>query len=175
MKMKTLFTLLLLIFTSYSFSAQQVVKKDTLNGTPLTVSMDASIAKLMNGLEENCSGTNNANNNAANLNNPNKVIKVPSRALTNEEICRQNPRISGYKIQVIVAKSNDEANKIRSEFRSKFPNLKVEIDASLRPNYKVLAGSYFTKASAASDLKNIRKEFSTAVPIQYRIFCAEAK
>jgi hypothetical protein len=44
-------------------------------------------------------------------------------------------------------------------FRRRFPNMKVEIDASLRPNYKVMAGSYFTKQAAAADLARIRQLF----------------
>ena len=95
--------------------------------------------------------------------------------MTNAEICRKNPRIMGYKIQLTVVKSNEEAREVGLYFRRRFPSMKVEIDASLRPNYKVMAGSYFTKESAASDLKRIKEYFKSAIPIQYRIFCVEAK
>ena len=64
---------------------------------------------------------------------------------------------------------------MKAYFRRRFPQLKVETDASLRPNYKILAGSYFNKQSATSDLNAIRKEFKSAIAVQYRIFCAEAK
>ncbi len=81
----------------------------------------------------------------------------------------------GYKIQITTVKSNEEANEVKSYFRKRFPNLKVETDASLRPNYKILAGSYFTKQSASGDLSKIREYFKSAVAVQYRIFCSEAK
>jgi hypothetical protein len=63
-------------------------------------------------------------------------IYVPNRELTNAEICRKNPRILGYKIQITTVKSNEEANEVKSYFRKRFPNLKVETDASLRPIIK---------------------------------------
>lgn len=173
MKITSKIVLIILFSIAYQIHAQQTIKKDTINGTELTITMDTNVAKQIESLEEKCATSNEKIIAAGNKGN-NKII-IPSRALTNEEISRKNPRISGYKIQVVVVKSNDEANKIRSEFRTKFPNLKVEIDASLRPNYKILAGSYFTKQSSSPDLKLIRKQYNTAIPIQYRIFCAEAK
>lgn len=103
-----------------------------------------------------------------------KII-IPKRKNSTAEICRQNPRIMGYKILVATAKSNDEANKIKVDFRQNFPTLKVEVDASLRPNYKILAGSYFTKESARSDLRKIKTLFKTATSIQYSIFCVDGR
>ena len=74
-----------------------------------------------------------------------------------------------------VVKSTEEANNLRTEFRQAFPSIKVEIDASLRPNYKVLAGSYLSKESAAADLKKVKAKFKGAISTQYRVFCVEAK
>ncbi|MBE2274445.1 MAG: SPOR domain-containing protein, partial [Flavobacteriales bacterium] len=102
-------------------------------------------------------------------------IVVPERELSQAEICRRNPRIMGYKIQLAVVKSNEEAREVGMYFRRRFPNMKVEIDASLRPNYKVMAGSYLTKQSAAGDLARIRQYFKSALAMQYRVFCVEAK
>jgi hypothetical protein len=175
MKKGTKIILTTLISLTYTSKAQQVVKKDTLNGTEMSWTMDSQVANALSGLEEKCTSKKTKfPNGGDNENVPIKTL-VANRALTNEEICRKNPRISGYKIQVMVAKTNEEANIARGDFRARFPQLKVEVDASLRPNYKVLAGSYFTKESAAADLKKIRKEFNTAVSIPYRIFCVEAK
>ena len=92
-----------------------------------------------------------------------------------ENECKKNPRILGYKIQVGVVKSSEEANNLRTEFRQAFPAIKVEVDASLRPNYKVLAGSYLSKESAAADLKKVKAKFKGAISTQYRVFCVEAK
>lgn len=182
--MKNVFKIIavLSLFSSNLFDAQQVVKKDTLNGTPLSVMMDEKVNNLLSDIEDKCatklsqsSGNfdNEYNENSSKITTP--KISVPEKELTNAEICRKNPRIMGYKIQLAVVKSNEEAREVGMFFRRRFPNMKVEIDASLRPNYKVMAGSYFSKQSAASDLAKIKQHFKGAIPIQYRIFCVEAK
>ncbi len=163
-----------------SVGAQTVIKSDTLSGVPLVISMDKDISDLLAKEEDNCERINdnktfvNENNGGSSGASKNKV-NVPDKEMTNAEICRKNPRIMGYKIQLTVVKSNEEAREVGLYFRRRFPSMKVEIDASLRPNYKVMAGSYFTKESAASDLKRIKEYFKSAIPIQYRIFCVEAK
>jgi hypothetical protein len=167
------------LFSFYNVDAQQIVKKDTLSGTELVMTMDSKVNGALENLEEKCSrGPSPAgirdNDEDYTASKPTKIY-VPNRELTNAEICRKNPRILGYKIQITTVKSNEEANEVKSYFRKRFPNLKVETDASLRPNYKILAGSYFTKQSAASDLARVREYFKSAIAIQYRIFCAEAK
>lgn len=164
-----------MILFSYTAFAQQVVKKDTLAGTELTISMDQKLVNDMDKIEDYCDKAvnNNPSNNVSV--NPKPKIYVADRELTTQEICRKNPRISGFKIQIAVVKSNAEANEVKAYFRRRFPRLKVETDASLRPNYKILAGSYFTKSAAASDLSAIRKEFKSAVAVSYSIFCVEGK
>ncbi|MFL9834151.1 SPOR domain-containing protein [Chryseobacterium terrae] len=162
----------------YNLEAQQVVKRDTLSGTELTITMDSRVSEALDAVEDRCAKTTAAKiSSGIDDDAPSKPTKilVPSRELTNAEICRRNPRILGFKIQIAVVKSNDEANEIKAYFRKRFPTLKVETDASLRPNYKILAGSYFTRQSAAGDLARVKEYFKSATPIQYRVFCAEAK
>lgn len=156
-----------------NLDAQQVVKNDTISGTPLSISMDKKVDDLLENLEEKCLTGNSPKNDAPKTTAP-KIV-VPEKELTQAEICRRNPRIMGYKIQLAVVKSNEEAREVGMFFRRRFPNMKVEIDASLRPNYKVMAGSYLTKQSAAADLAKIRAHFKSAIAIQYRVFCVEAK
>ena len=165
---------LLSFLSFYSIDAQQVVKKDTLNGTVLTMTMDGKVNAVLTDLEGKCDRVKEAE--LAEANKP--IISktdVSSKPKSNTEICRDNPKILGYKIQVAVVKSNEEANKVKTYFRSKFPNIKAETDASLRPNYKVLVGSYFSKQSASGDLSRIRSYFPEAISVQYRVFCVEAK
>jgi len=155
-------------------NAQVVVQNDTISGTPYTISMDQKISKLMEDAEEKCARANISYKDN-NTGGSKTKINVPEKNMSQAEICRKNPRIMGYKIQLAVVKSNEEAREVGMYFRRRFPNMKVEIDASLRPNYKVMAGSYLTKESAASDLKKIKEFFKSARPIQYRVFCVEAK
>lgn len=176
--MKSLLKIFLLI-SAFSFSiskAQIITKKDTLNGTELSISANANITRLMKQMGENCKETTTKiiKTEEAPTHTEEKII-IPKRKNSTAEICRQNPRIMGYKILIATAKSNDEANKIKVDFRQNFPTLKVEVDASLRPNYKILAGSYFTKESARSDLRKIKTIFKTAISVQYSIFCVDGR
>lgn len=167
------------IFSFYNVGAQEVTKIDTIDGTELTLSMDSRINDAITSMEENCNrkstaGNTNILNTGTTIKTPRRIL-VPNRELTNAEICRKNPRILGYKIQLVVVKSNEEANEVKAYFRRRFPNIKAETDASLRPNYKILAGSYFNKQSASKDLAKIREYFKSAISVQYSIFCEEAK
>lgn len=157
------------VFSFYQIDAQYIVKKDTLSGTELSFSLDERINDALEKVEGNCN-----RNTDAPVKAPPKIL-VANRELTKAEICRKNPKIMGFKIQVVVVKSNEEASKISVEFRNNFRNLKVEKDASLRPNYKILAGSYFSKQSAADDLRNIKRLYPSAIVIPYAVFCVEAK
>ena len=166
-----------MFFSFVFFHAQEVIRKDTLSGTELTISATKKITDLMDKMEGDCATTKTAErhwDNERAVSAPAKVM-VPSRKLTTAEICQQNPRIMGYKIQLTVVKSNKEANEVKAYFRRRFPSIKAETDASLRPNYKILVGSYFSKQSASSDLRQIREFFKSAMVVQYYIFCAEAK
>ncbi|MGV4414738.1 SPOR domain-containing protein [Chryseobacterium sp. T1] len=171
LKALSIFTL----FISYTIDAQYVVKKDTISGTQVSITMDSRVDQLLSKQEDNCNRNNVSNTNIDTPKSTTPKIVVPNRELSNDEICRKNPKIMGYKIQVAVVKSNEEASKIALEFRQSFPSLKVEKDASLRPNYKILAGSYFTKQSASADLNRVKSMYGNAVAVQYRVFCVEAK
>lgn len=175
MKILTKVLLLLLVVSLYKIDAQYVVKKDTLSGNVLNITMDSRIDNIMTKQEDACARPKEVIGSTPNRDKDVTKITVPSKNLSNSDICKQNPKIMGYKIQVALVKSNEDARKTGTDFRKSFPYLKVEIDASLRPNYKVLAGSYFTKQSAASDLAKIKSNFGSATTVQYRIFCVEAK
>ena len=171
-----------LFLTINTIEAQQVVKIDTISGTPLSITMDKKVNDLLGNVEDKCN-TNITHNptkswsegtDSSPYSNIPKII-VPEREVSRAEICRRNPRIMGYKIQLAVVKSNEEAREVGMYFRRRFPNMKVEIDASLRPNYKILAGSYFSKQSAADDLRNVKRVYPSAMVVPYAVFCVEAK
>lgn len=155
-----------------NFSAQIETQVEKIGNGELNITMDKKISKNLETLE--CYKNLNHFTDISSANTTTNA-STTNKKLTDAEICKQNPRILGYKIQIAVVKSKEDVDKIRSEFRSKFSNLKIEIDASLIPNYRILAGSYFTKESADDDLRKIKTSFEAATPVQYRIFCAEAK
>lgn len=184
-KLKSIFVLVTFMVTQIAVAQNTVVKTDTINGNILEMKMDKKVGDLMDNLSNNCkrssSPTSRPNNEiASERDNSTPIVTtprvvVPSKAKSTADVCREHPKLMGYKIQVAVFNNNDEANKMKLAVRQKFPYLRVETDALLRPNYKVLAGSYFTKESGSSDLKKLRAAFGSAVLIPYRIFCVEAR
>lgn len=183
---KILFSAFLSFFLSINTQAQIITETEKIGNSELNITMDKRVSDALNRLENSCKGNTTTNNTTTNNNTTstyndsnstttNRTATTNTKNMSQAEICKQNPRILGYKIQIAVVKSKEQADKVRAEFRRKFPNIKVEIDASMRPNYKILAGSYYTKESAAPDVRRIRREFGSANSIQYRVFCAEAK
>ncbi len=165
--------------------AQEISVKDTINGNELSISMDSRLETLLKSEENKCatlsksgeksSGTGRRNSASTGASSSPKVKSVASRPLTRAEICQRTPKMRGFKIQLTVVKSNEEANEVKAYFRRRFPYLKTQTDASLRPNYKILAGSYFSRESARGDFSAIKSVFKGASLVEYSIYCVEAK
>lgn len=163
-------------FGFYFVDAQEVVKKDTINGTELSITMDNKIEGVLKDMEEKCSrDVNNtkSSNDIPKITTPKTNVVTPPK--TTADICREHPKVSGFRIQVGVVKTSEDANQLKMDFRKRFPYLKAITDASLRPNYKILAGSYFSKQSANSDFQRVKQVFKDARVVEYYVFCVEAK
>ncbi|MBC7555999.1 MAG: SPOR domain-containing protein [Chryseobacterium sp.] len=174
------FKQIFLFFGFFGFimiTAQQVVKIDTISGNTLKITMNQKISDLLQNTEEKCntSSKNTDSDNLINDYNSTPKINIPERTMSTAEACRKNPRIMGFKILIATVKSNEDAKQVGLYFRGKFPTMKVEIDASLRPNYKIMAGSYFSRQTASADFSNVKRSFKEARLISYRVFCVEAK
>lgn len=181
-------TLLGIIIFALSFSlnpikAQQTTTtKDTINGNVVITTADSRIDRLYNATLEKCKTNKITENNNSTLNkepliksNPTHETREVAKPLSTSDICRRTPKLRGYKILVSTVHNSQDANKIRIEVRENFPDLRTELDSSLRPNYKILAGSFFSKQSGQHDLKRVKRVYPQASLISYRIFCAEAK
>ena len=83
------------LFCFYQIDAQYVVKKDTLSGTELSFSLDERVNDALEKIEDKCD-----RNAGSPVKVPPKVL-VANRELTNAEICRKNPKIMGFKIQLV--------------------------------------------------------------------------
>lgn len=176
------------------YGQKVVSKSDTLNGHVVTTQMDSRVADLLAKSEESCNRVSGGPSARPSTNTsisstggdsgstdyrPTTTTTTPSRintsSMSTADICRRTPKLSGYRIQVAVTNSSAEANKIRMEVRQSFPDLRSIVDGSLRPNFKILAGSFFSKQSGQADLKRVKKSYGGAVLVQYSIFCVEAK
>jgi len=142
-------------------NAQNIANKELKIGNNVYhISMDDRIDAMLFQAEESCR----------------RIVYTDetTKPINKVEICKESPKLIGYKIQIAIAKNGNDASKIRYEFGQKFPELKVEIDTNIRPNHKILAGSYFSKESGNNDLERVKKVFRNAILVPYRVFCEES-
>lgn len=88
--------------------------------------------------------------------------------------CANNQKVMGYKIQIMYTKNRESASKTRNEFARSYSYLVPELIYT-RPDYRVMAGDYFTKRSAAMDLAAVKKKYPGAFLVQWRVWCRKAK
>ncbi len=164
MKNSTKIQLMIALCLSIFTFSQTIVKVDSINGNELIIKMDSRTNDYFN--KQKCTPTKVA---------PVKRQKRQSRKISTRELCRRNPVIMGYKILVGVKRNRKEANQLKADFRKKFPRMKVMLDASLRPNYKILADSFFDRKTGKPYLRKVRRSFPSATLVKYKIYCVEGK
>lgn len=84
-------------------------------------------------------------------------------------IIKRKPFAEGFRIQIYNGNNRDDANKIKSEFYSKFPNMRCYISYQ-QPYYKVRVGDYEDQIEAKPDLKKMARYYPSSflVPDQIR-------
>lgn len=92
----------------------------------------------------------------------------------NFDPCAQSQKVMGYKIQIMYTKDRNAANRSQADFAKNFPALVPEM-VYTRPDYRVMAGDYFTKRSAAMDLAQVKRKYPGAFLVQWRVWCRKAK
>ncbi|MDG4949982.1 SPOR domain-containing protein [Weeksellaceae bacterium KMM 9724] len=103
------------------------------------------------------------------------VVEVkPDEDRENFDPCAQNPKVMGYKIQIMYTKDRNAANRAQADFAKNFPSLVPEM-VYTRPDYRVMVGDYFTKRSAGMDLASVKKKYPGAFLVQWRVWCRKAK
>lgn len=105
------------------------------------------------------------------------VVSLPQESeedLENLDPCARNPKVMGYKIQIMYTKDRNAANRAQRDFAQKFPSLVPEM-VYTRPDYRVMAGDYFTKRSAAADLSSVKRQYPGAFLVQWRVWCRKAR
>ncbi len=151
--MRNLFFLVICLFSGIAWS--QVMVKDTISGGEIIISGSIEIDSLVQKtIETSCS--------------------KPEPKTENIDPCADNPKVMGYKIQILYSKSRSNAEGAISEFNNEFPGFSTEMKY-IAPDYKVLVGDYFTKRSAAVDLARIKKKFPSSFLVNWRVWCRKAK
>jgi len=162
-KIFQIITFIAVVIFSQKIDAQRITNKDIkVDGNIYHISIDDRINAMLSAAEESCRRSFHTETNTS----TNPINKI--------DICKESSKLMGYKIQIAITQDGNEANRIRYRFGQKFPELKIEVDTNIRPNHKILAGSYFSKISGTNDLERVKREFRNAILVPYRIFCEES-
>ncbi|MBL7790641.1 MAG: SPOR domain-containing protein [Chitinophagales bacterium] len=82
---------------------------------------------------------------------------------------KKKPFFQGYRIQIFSRNSKEEANKVKSEFYSKFPAMRCYLTYQ-QPYYKLRVGDYEDQESAKPDAKKLARTYPSSflVPDEVR-------
>lgn len=154
-----------LIIALFLFSLQSVAQEsvmweisDTISGGKYVMALDPAIKNMVVGKEKSVCA---------------KPTYVPPKKLSPADKCATQQKIMGYKIQIFYTKDRDAANKVKNDFSKQFPNLTPELIYA-SPDYRIIVGDYFTRASAGPDLRRIQKTYKGAFTVQWRVWCRKA-
>lgn len=152
--MRDIFVLFcLFVFSHVSYA--QLYDMDSISGGSYIIKNDPIIDSLVQiSIRSKCS----------------EVPPIPERI----DPCVKNPKVMGYKIQVMYTKDRNAATRVQAEFARSFPDLVPEM-VWTRPDYRVMAGDFFTKRSAAMDLATVKRKYPGAFLVQWRVWCRKAK
>ncbi len=96
------------------------------------------------------------------------------KKITFTDLCRNHPKMKGYRIQVLNTRSSEDAEKAKEKLQIQFPHLSSNVELR-RPQFRVLMGDYFSKANAASDLNDVKKLYPGALLVVSKIWCNRAQ
>lgn len=84
-------------------------------------------------------------------------------------IDKKKPFFQGYRIQIFSGNSKEEANKVKSDFYTKYPNMRCYLTYQ-QPYYKLRVGDYEDQESAKPDAKRLAKIYPSSflVPDEVR-------
>lgn len=154
--MKNIFALFCLIIIA-NLNYAQIYDMDSISGGSYMIKNDPIIDSLVQvSVKAKCDESNLQ---------PKRTVIDP---------CTKNPKVMGYKIQVMYTKDRNAATRVQSEFSRAFPSLVPEM-VWTRPDYRVMAGDFFTKRSAAMDLAAVKRKYPGAFLVQWRVWCRKAK
>lgn len=84
-------------------------------------------------------------------------------------IDKKKPFFQGYRIQIFSGNSKEEANKVKSDFYTKFPSMRCYLTYQ-QPYYKLRVGDYEDQESAKPDAKRLARTYPSSflVPDEVR-------
>ncbi|MBX7240971.1 MAG: SPOR domain-containing protein [Bacteroidia bacterium] len=93
------------------------------------------------------------------------VTDTPTRYVA--PVIKYPTKVRGYRIQLFNGQERDQANRLKNQFASNFPNIPRYL-VFVEPTYRVRVGDFYTKGDAESFLKEVKRiaSFSDAIIIR---------
>lgn len=162
--MKKFIFLFLISFSSCGFAQNKIDTVQIINNGILNMEIDSRINTVLKAKEDAVC----AHNAPIKKNTEKKPI------VHSNDPCAGTPQINGFKIQIYYSKDRKDADKVRNEFARSFPELSSQT-AYFSPDYRVLVGDYFTRASASRDIRRLKSKYNSAFSIPFKVLCRKAK
>ncbi|MGU9937130.1 SPOR domain-containing protein [Empedobacter brevis] len=162
--MKKIIFLFMITFSTYAFAQDKIDTVQIINNGTLNMEIDSRINTVLKAKEDAvCTYT------APVKKNTEKKIVVQSN-----DPCAGSPQVNGFKIQIYYSKDRKDADKVRNEFTRSYPDLSAQT-VYYSPDYRVLVGDYFTRASASKDIRRLKSKYNSAFSIPFKVLCRKAK
>ncbi|WP_312355984.1 SPOR domain-containing protein [Empedobacter sp.] len=162
--MKKFIFLFLITFSSCVFAQDKIDTVQIINNGTLNMEIDSRINNVLKAKEDAvCSYTT--------------TVKKPTEkkpVIQSNDPCAGTPQVNGFKIQIYYSKDRKDAEKVRNEFARSYPDLSSQT-AYFSPDYRVLVGDYFTRASASKDIRRLKSKYNSAFSIPFKVLCRKAK
>ena len=162
--MKKFIFLFLITFSSSIFAQEKIDTVQIINNGTLNMEIDSRINTVLKTKEDAvCTYTA-----------PVKKVTEKKPVVQSNDPGAGTPQVSGFKIQIYYSKDRKDAEKVRNEFSNSYPDLSAQT-AYFSPDYRVLVGDYFTRASASRDIRRLKSKYNSAFSIPFKVLCRKAK
>ena len=94
--------------------------------------------------------------------------------LGHKKVVKKSPFSDGYRIQIYNGNEKEEAMKIKTQFYSKFPNIRC-YTLYQQPYYKVRVGDYPNPEAAKNDLKTLSYHYPSSFLVPEKIRRSEKR
>ncbi len=143
------------------------IEYDTISNGYIEMTLDKRMDELLEAKKDRCDVVASWQNQTAKMTKEEKKVTVV-------DMCREHPKMRGFRIQVLNTRSSEEAEKAKEQIQRQFPHLSSSVELR-RPQFKVLMGDYFSKANAAKDLDAVKKVHPGALLVASKIWCNRAQ
>jgi thioredoxin-related protein len=162
--MKKFIFLFFILFSASLFAQEKIDTVQIINNGTLNIEIDSRINNVIKNREDaTCTYVA-----------PVKKNVEKKAVVKSNDPCAGTPQVNGFKVQIYYSKNRADADKVRNEFSSSYPDMSAQV-TYYAPDYRVLVGDYFSKSSASGDIRRLKRTYNSAFTIPFKVLCRKAK